>query len=67
MSEPAQSPTYPRWSICVCSCCHRRVQILKIDPERGAACYKVARYNAIAGGRHWVTEDQLAPFPGGRP
>lgn len=54
---------YSKHQIVHCSCgCMGHQQILKIDASGAETRYKVAYYNAIVGGRHWVTEKELRPF-----
>lgn len=44
---------------CLCGRCMGPQQILRIDKKSSPVRYKVAYYNAIFGGRHWVTEGKL--------
>ncbi len=53
---------YETWTLHRCLCCGQTVQVLKIDTSGPRPRYKVAYYNAIIGGRHWVSEGLLNPI-----
>lgn len=47
---------------CSCGQCMGPQQILKVDKSGTEPRYKVAYYNAIFGGRHWVSAKTLTSY-----